>query len=142
MSPDLLAQEPSRHRLPLLAMAAVVALALGAREAPPAAPHQDLTVLAAEDSGGATLRLTVRNDGTAGVTALRGGVGGFGLLRPVEVAPGTTRVLVLQADGCPAEGDALALSVRTTGSIRQVRLPLPAGHGSRCWSCGCGSRAS
>ena len=136
MTTDLLAHEPARRRrgaVVLLVAAAVVALALTQvrDDDPPAAPPDPLTVVGeatATDDG--QLRLVVRNDGTATVTALRGGVGSYGLRRPVEVAPGETRVLVLeQADACPPEPAptpaALSLSVRSTGTIREVRLPLP-----------------
>ena len=80
------------------------------------------------------LLLQVRNEGPRPVTVLSGGVGGYGLARPVELPAGEARLLVFgRTASCrttpppqpPAE--TLELSVRTGAGVapRRVELPLP-----------------
>ena len=77
------------------------------------------------------LLLQLRNEGSRTVTVLRGGLGGYGLDRDVELAPGQTGTLPLtrsvrcgEAPGEPAS-DELALTLGTSAGPRDVRLPVP-----------------
>ena len=77
------------------------------------------------------LELALRNDGPRVVTVLRGGVGGYGLARDVELEPGETSPLALTRSvrcGAAAEDPApedLRLTVGTAAGPRDVRLPVP-----------------
>lgn len=147
MAPDLLENEPAPSRRGAIALGSVVAGVVAAvalsssHGAPSGADVVDLvvlaevgadqTLLAATASMRLQLLLQVRNEGSGGVMVLRGGVAGYGLLRPVEVEPGATATLPLErtvpcsAEPAPAPAEALELAVRAAGDIRQVRVALP-----------------
>lgn len=104
----------------------------------------DLAVAPEIDTGGVydqqadrvvlELLLQVRNEGPRAVTALSGGVGGYGLARPVELPAGEARLLVLgrtvpcrTTPSPEPPTQTLELSVRTGAGVspRRVELPLP-----------------
>lgn len=77
------------------------------------------------------LLLQLRNDGPRTVTVLRGGLGGYGLERDVELSPGELAPLALtrsvrcgEAVAEPAAAE-LSLTVGTDAGPRDVRLPVP-----------------
>ena len=125
----------------LVAVAVLDARFLRGEPEPARSSAVDLTVLpgspvrSSVTGGVALLRLTlqVRNDGPAPVRVLRGGIGGYGLARETELAPGaTTRVPLEQAVQCsPTDppdalaSDTLRLTVGTEATPRTVELPLP-----------------
>lgn len=147
MPADLLENEPTPSRRGTVAIGCLVTAAgvalvlLQLRGQPPVQAPVDLTVLATA-GGGEThlpatastrleLLLRMRNDGAGTVTVLRGGVAGYALLRPLEVEPGATATLPLEqtapcaTEPAPAPAEALELSVRAAGVVRDVRVPLP-----------------
>ena len=152
---DLLAahdDEPPRRRrlLALLLVPVLVAAGLLVVDAPDDARTErrqaavvDLALVAFaserrrydEDSGAFELQLLLqlRNDGPRTVTVLRGGVGGYGLERDVELEPGEVSPLPLtRSVRCgsttvdpPASSDDLELTVGTDAGPRDVRLAVP-----------------
>jgi hypothetical protein len=83
------------------------------------------------DTATLELLLPVRNDGRLPVTVLRGGVGGYGLVRPVELPAGGRGLLLMdQRLDCstlseiPKQDGTVELSVRTAPGAPPRRVEL------------------